>query len=139
METGVCNLKLRGEPVTVDALALRKVREGKFCLENGEDAAFPVGVNVVWLEFGSGRQVLLPDFTISDLAMDLPLNPARFTIGRQTSLLFQIGFAEPAYVPALGECTAVGLRLEAAGIELETLSPVEYIGHPQDQPVTKAA
>ena len=127
MDTGIPNLQLNGELVTIHTPAARKVGQGKFCLENREGASFRATINVAWLEFGSGRQVLVSDLTVSDRERDLPLNPERFTVEAQASLPFQIDFVEPAYEPGWGECTAVGLRLEVGGTELEALSPVEFV------------
>ncbi len=121
------NLQLTGETVIVNTPGACKVAQGIFRLENREAAPLPVAVNVAWVEFGNGWQLLLPDFAVYDLAQGLPLDPRRFTIGAQASLPIKIDFVQPAYEPDFGEWTAVGLRLEAGGVWLEALSSVEFV------------
>ena len=126
MDAHTPRLQLTGETVVINRPATHAVAQGRFCLENREAVAVRGAVNAAWLEFDSGGQVLLPDLTLCDRELDLPLNQERFTLGAQASLPIQIDFVEPAYEPALGECTAVGLRLEVGGVLLEALSPVEF-------------
>jgi len=125
MATSIPDVLFSGETVVIDPAA-GSVSRGKFYLENRKASVFQAAVNVAWLEFGSGRQVLLSDLTVYDLDQGLPLNPERLSLGAQAVLPFEIAFADAAYKPAMGECTAVGLRLESDGVLLEALSPVEF-------------
>ncbi len=126
METSISNILFRGDTVTIDPTA-NSVGRGRFCLENRETSTLRAAVNVAWLEFGGGQQVLLPDIAIYDLDHGVQLSPERLILGAQTVLPFEIAFEDVAYEPAMGECMAVGLRLEGDCVLLEALSPVERV------------
>ncbi len=127
METRLPVFELSGDVVTVGSAASRHVNTGKFRLENRESRAVRAAVNVAWAEFCGGQQVLASNPTLRDLTQDQPLDPESFTISPGTTLPFAISFAEMAYEPSLGECTAVGLRLYVEGTLLEALSPIEFL------------
>ncbi len=127
MDSSTPNLQLTGGTVTVSTPDARKVSQGLFRLENQEAAQFHGSFNLAWLEFGSGRQVLLPEVIVYELSLGQPLDPQGFTIGAQASLHIEVNFEESPYEPDFGECTAVGLRLEVGGVVLEALSPVEFV------------
>ncbi len=117
--------RLMGEPVTISYVADPGLSRGQFRLENHGTAAITAKVEAVWLE-REGQQPLT-EITIFNLEQEQTVSPENLTVQAGTAMTFLVGFPRIAYEPDFGETVAVGLRLSINGVELQALSPVEFI------------
>jgi len=126
-------LQLVGETVTISYVADPSVGHGEFRLENSGDVAVTAAVESAWLELGARRQPLA-DVTVFDLDQDQMVNPKSFKVDAKTTLKFLVGFPRVTYEPRFGESSALGLRLNINGTELQALSPLKFVRRiPYDQ------
>jgi hypothetical protein len=117
--------QLIGETVTISYITDPSVGHGRFRLENYGDTSVIATVKLAWLEFGEHQQVLA-GVTLFDIDQERMVNPESFTISAKSAETFLVGFPKVAHEPRFGEIAAVGLRLNANGINLQALSPIKF-------------
>lgn len=118
--------RLIGETVTISYVADPSIGYGQFRLENRGAVAVTAAVESAWLELGGHRQPLA-GVTVFDLDQDRMVDPESFEVDAEATVRFLVGFPRVAHEPRFGESSAVGLRLNVNGAELQALSLIEFV------------
>lgn len=120
------DLRLAGETVEISYVADPVIGHGQFRLENGGMNAVSATVESAWLTLGA-RQQPLTEVSVYVTGEEQTVDSQNFEVKAQAILNFLLGFPAVAYEPVFGESVAVGLRLQADGMELEAFSPITFV------------
>ncbi len=120
------DLRLVGETVEISYVTDPVIGHGQFRLENRGLNAVSAAVESAWLTLGARRQSLT-EVSVYVTGEEQTVDSQNFEVKAQEALNFLLGFPAVAYNPAFGESVAVGLRLQADGVELEAFSPITFV------------